>query len=75
MNQFQLLNNDDGPEAKRSKNDIVNEKIATGTPVYGFKNGTVPCNAKLAEMIEIVKPLLRYAKIILAYDGPIYGYP
>ncbi|KAI1725308.1 proteasome activator pa28 beta subunit domain-containing protein [Ditylenchus destructor] len=56
-----LLNNDDGPEAKRSKNDIVNEKIATGTPVYGFKNGTVPCNAKLAEMIEIVKPLLREA--------------
>ncbi|KAI1731804.1 proteasome activator pa28 beta subunit domain-containing protein [Ditylenchus destructor] len=59
--KVKLLNNDDGPEAKRSKNDVVNDKIATGTPVYGFKNGTVPCNAKLAEMIEIVKPLLREA--------------
>lgn len=32
-----------------------------GTPIYGFINGTVPCNAHLADLMDQVRPLLRDA--------------
>jgi len=32
-----------------------------GTKVIGFVNGSVPCNAKIAELIDITRPLLRDA--------------
>lgn len=32
-----------------------------GAPVYGFIRGTVPCNDKLAELMDDVRPLLRDA--------------
>jgi hypothetical protein len=34
---------------------------ASGTKVIGFVNGSVPCNAKIAELIDITRPLLRDA--------------
>jgi hypothetical protein len=30
-----------------------------GLPVYGFANGSVKCNEKLAELMDEVRPLLR----------------
>lgn len=49
------INNDDIASPKRQK---LEEK---GTPVYGFVNGTVKCNAKLAELMDELRPMLREA--------------
>uniref|UniRef100_A0A914V5J0 Proteasome activator complex subunit 3 n=1 Tax=Plectus sambesii TaxID=2011161 RepID=A0A914V5J0_9BILA len=39
----------------------VDATTIEGTKVIGFVNGTVPCNAKIAELIDITRPLLRDA--------------
>ena len=35
--------------------------LLAGLPVYGFANGSVSCNAKLAELMDEVRPKLRDA--------------
>ena len=35
--------------------------LFSGTPVYGFVNGMVKCNEKLAELTDITRPMLRDA--------------
>ncbi|MFH4975614.1 hypothetical protein AB6A40_002323 [Gnathostoma spinigerum] len=47
--------------AKRKKLDSGETSAIQGTPVYGFINGVVPCNVKLAELTDLTRPLLRDA--------------
>lgn len=50
----------DGVVKKRKKpND--DDPCVFGTPVYGFVNGMVKCNEKLAELTGIARPMLRDA--------------
>ncbi|CAI4230697.1 unnamed protein product [Auanema sp. JU1783] len=59
----------DAKENMQSGNEVpakkrkLDEKEAQelGTPVYGFIRGTVPCNDKLIELMDQVRPLLREA--------------
>jgi len=44
---------------KQSEETDVNNCV--GTPVYGFVNGSVKCNAKIADLTDITRPLLRDA--------------
>ncbi|KAK6746151.1 hypothetical protein RB195_012331 [Necator americanus] len=56
------LNDVDGdvPATKKRK---LEDSVSTqnGMPIYGFINGTVPCNAQLADLMDQVRPLLRDA--------------
>lgn len=40
---------------------MIPSTTAFGTPVYGFLHGTVPGNAKLGELMDEIRPLLREA--------------
>ncbi|MCP9258100.1 Proteasome activator complex subunit 3 [Dirofilaria immitis] len=53
--------NDDGVFKKKRKIDHANIQPLHGyrTSVYGFINGTVKCNEKLASLTDITRPLLR----------------
>ncbi|VDK68357.1 unnamed protein product [Onchocerca ochengi] len=51
--------NDDGVLKKKRKIDHANIQPLHGTSVYGFINGTVKCNEKLASLTDITRPLLR----------------
>lgn len=50
----------DAPATKKQKLDD-DHSTNNGTPVYGFINGSVPCNGQLAELMDQVRPLLRDA--------------
>ncbi|KAK0411084.1 hypothetical protein QR680_005469 [Steinernema hermaphroditum] len=55
-----------GPPKKRKRFEqngelITDETGVSGTPVYGFVNGPVKCNKKLADLTDLVRPLLRNA--------------
>uniref|UniRef100_A0A1I7XCP8 MIT domain-containing protein n=1 Tax=Heterorhabditis bacteriophora TaxID=37862 RepID=A0A1I7XCP8_HETBA len=55
---------DEAPPAKKRKGIDDGEAKSNdmfGMPVYGFINGTVPCNDKLADLMDEVRPLLRDA--------------
>lgn len=51
--------NDGVPKKKKKPNE--DELYYRGTPVYGFVNGMVKCNEKLAELTDITRPMLRDA--------------
>ncbi|KAK6038163.1 hypothetical protein COOONC_24332, partial [Cooperia oncophora] len=51
----------DAPVAKKRKLADFDPSANNGTPVYGFINGTVPCNAHLADLMDQIRPLLRDA--------------
>ncbi|KAK5965010.1 hypothetical protein GCK32_003992 [Trichostrongylus colubriformis] len=51
----------DAPATKKRKLVDVAPSFNNGTPVYGFINGTVPCNAHLADLMDQIRPLLRDA--------------
>ncbi|CAG9531998.1 unnamed protein product [Cercopithifilaria johnstoni] len=51
--------NDDGLLKKKRKVDHASIRPLHGTSVYGFINGTVKCNEKLASLTDITRPLLR----------------
>ncbi|PIO52747.1 proteasome activator pa28 alpha subunit, partial [Teladorsagia circumcincta] len=51
----------DAPAAKKRKLATFDPSSNNGTPVYGFINGTVPCNAHLADLMDQIRPLLRDA--------------
>uniref|UniRef100_A0A0R3RIL8 Proteasome activator complex subunit 3 n=1 Tax=Elaeophora elaphi TaxID=1147741 RepID=A0A0R3RIL8_9BILA len=51
--------NDDGIVKKKRKIDHASIRPLHGTSVYGFINGTVKCNEKLANLTDITRPLLR----------------
>lgn len=53
--------NDDGVVKKKRRLDNVSIAPLHGTPIYGFVNGTVKCNEKLAMLTDITRPLLRDA--------------
>ncbi|KHN79450.1 Proteasome activator complex subunit 3 [Toxocara canis] len=50
----------DGVPKKRAKLN-GDEAFFHGTPVYGFVNGMVKCNEKIAELTDITRPMLRDA--------------
>lgn len=51
-------NNCENKFPKRAK---MEDGAMKGLPVYGFANGSVKCNEKLAELMDEVRPLLREA--------------
>ncbi|XGW14017.1 hypothetical protein V3C99_000362 [Haemonchus contortus] len=51
----------DAPASKKRKLGEVGSSSNNGMPVYGFINGTVPCNAHLADLMDQIRPLLRDA--------------
>ncbi|KAK6043890.1 proteasome activator pa28 beta subunit [Cooperia oncophora] len=51
----------DAPVAKKRKLADFDPSANNGTPIYGFINGTVPCNAHLADLMDQIRPLLRDA--------------
>ncbi|WKY02734.1 hypothetical protein Q1695_016196 [Nippostrongylus brasiliensis] len=55
------LNDVDGDAPSAKKRRLENDGHNNGTPVYGFINGTVPCNSHLADLMDQVRPLLRDA--------------
>ncbi|KAL6725976.1 hypothetical protein Aduo_007992 [Ancylostoma duodenale] len=50
----------DAPVAKKRRIGDDNGTV-NGMPLYGFINGSVPCNAQLADLMDQVRPLLRDA--------------
>jgi len=50
----------DGVVAKRAKG-VDGETVISHTNVYAFVNGRVPVNARLTQLIEMIKPILRDA--------------
>lgn len=53
--------NNDAPVAKKRKIDESHGDLHNGIPVYGFINGSVPCNSQLADLMNQIRPLLRDA--------------
>ncbi|KAE9414714.1 hypothetical protein Angca_008343 [Angiostrongylus cantonensis] len=51
----------DSPVVKKRKLDEVHGEYHNGLPVYGFINGSVPCNSQLADLMDQIRPLLRDA--------------
>uniref|UniRef100_A0A1I8A5G0 Proteasome activator complex subunit 3 n=1 Tax=Steinernema glaseri TaxID=37863 RepID=A0A1I8A5G0_9BILA len=61
-----VVADDAGPPKKRKCVEqngelITEENGVAGTPIYGFVNGPVKCNKKLADLTDLVRPLLRNA--------------
>ncbi|KAK6019332.1 proteasome activator pa28 beta subunit [Ostertagia ostertagi] len=61
LNDLQNDVDGDAPAAKKRKLATFDPSSNNGTPVYGFINGTVPCNAHLADLMDQIRPLLRDA--------------
>ncbi|KAJ1366566.1 hypothetical protein KIN20_038439 [Parelaphostrongylus tenuis] len=51
----------DAPAVKKRRLNELPENCHNGMPVYGFINGSVPCNSQLADLMDQIRPLLRDA--------------